>query len=100
MSGFNILFVFCGAVMLSVRRSLASSPSSKVSINNHGEKGGITMIRIGRLVIDEGSVAKVVRDAKAGTTTLYALGSNGLVELASFKKHAASAWETFKEYAD
>ena len=58
------------------------------------------MVRIGRLIIDESSVAKVVSDSKSGTTTLYALGASGLVQLASFKKHAAPAWKTFKGYAD
>lgn len=58
------------------------------------------MVRIGRLVIDEHSVAKVVSDSKSGTTTLYALGASGLVQIASFKKHASSAWKLFKGYAD
>ena len=58
------------------------------------------MVRIGRLIIDEAAVAKVVSDSKKGTTTLYALGASGLVPLASFKKHAAAAWKQFKGYAD
>ena len=54
------------------------------------------MVQIGRIMVDKASVVKVVRDAKAETTTLFGLGSNGLVKIAEFSKHWESAWQTFK----
>lgn len=55
------------------------------------------MVRIGRIVLNEDLVVKVVSSKKDKTTYLY--GSDGHL-LASFKKHAAVAWNFFKSSAD
>ena len=57
----------------------------------------VVMIRIGRVVVDETQVSKVVHDSKAKSTVLY--GSNG-VELATFNKYHQEAFDYFAEDAE
>lgn len=50
------------------------------------------MLRIGRTVINQSEVVKVVSDDRSKSTTVYFKGG----VKASYKKHAAAVWNYFK----
>lgn len=50
------------------------------------------MLRVGRMVINESLITKVVSDDKTKSTIVHFQGGN----TAKFKKHASAAWNYFK----